>query len=74
MIKYSALSLTTAGTRLKIRVNYTTPDRWQSKTLIPSTKVDTEFSIAICRPTGILDVSNFITCMSYQNVSTGRLY
>ena len=36
---------------------YTTPDRQQSKTLILSTNVDkktleTEFSIAICRPTG----------------------
>ena len=34
-----------------------TPDRWQSKTLILSTKVDlnsleTEFLIAICCPTG----------------------
>ena len=36
---------------------FITPDRWQSKTLMLSTNVDgksleTEFSIAICRPTG----------------------
>ena len=37
--------------------SHITLDRWQSKTLLLSTKVDqksleTEFSIAICRPTG----------------------
>ena len=57
LVAMSALRIKPCHRLTPTDLAHLTPDRWQSKTLILSTNVDknlldTEFSIAICRPAG----------------------